>query len=235
MEIFEILPSTNDVAYDSAMAGAPHLYAVLAKSQSAGRGRQGRSFLSPAGGTYLSIVLRPALPHAAYGVIPPVAAMLVRRVLARVAGVNADIKWVNDLLLGGKKLAGLLAKSGVDCAGKPFVVLGIGINTGGSVPAEIAEIATAIAYPDPVGLAHALLTQFAALDEVLAGDWCAEYRLYAPFLGSMITVHERGTVRAARALDILPDGALRILEENGTVTALVGDEITLRTAQNDRL
>lgn len=234
LTVFDTLPSTNDTAREAAMAGAPHLYTVLAKSQSAGRGRQGRSFLSPVGGTYFSVVLRPTLPPARYGAITPAAAVAVSRALRALAGVRTDIKWVNDLLLDGKKLAGLLATSGVDKNGAPFVVLGVGINTGGSVPAEIADIATAIRYPHPEALARAAVAALADPKNDPAGSaWLAYYRENAPFLGTLVTVKEGGTARVARALDILSCGALLVEEADGRKTALAGDEITLRPAQTD--
>lgn len=229
IEIFDVLPSTNDMARARAIEGAPHLFTVQAKAQSDGRGRRGRCFLSPVGGTYFSTVLRPSIPRENYGVIPPVAALLVRRALLRAAGISTDIKWVNDLLLAEKKLAGLLALSGVDRTGRPFAVLGVGINTGGTVPAEIAALACAIHYPDTTALVREIVTELAALDSLLAtGEWLAEYRANASLLGKEITVYEGGSVRHATALDILPDGALQIREADGRITALTGDEITLR-------
>ena len=143
LHVYETLPSTNRTAHEAAQSGAQEFYTVIAKEQTAGRGRLSRSFHSPLGGTYFSTVLRPTVPIAQYGTITPVAAVAVHRALHALTGVRTEIKWINDLLLDGRKVCGILAESGTDLAGKPFVVLGIGINTADvDFPPELWHTAT---------------------------------------------------------------------------------------------
>jgi BirA family biotin operon repressor/biotin-[acetyl-CoA-carboxylase] ligase len=124
------LPSTMDVAADAVRAGAPEGYVVVADSQTAGRGRRGRSWESPSGaGLYLSIVLRPAAGDARMLALLTLALGLgVRRAVREAAGIASDLKWPNDLLLRGRKLAGILAEGHGLATGSQAVVAGIGVN-----------------------------------------------------------------------------------------------------------
>lgn len=226
---YKSLVSTNDEAKKRAYEGAPHLFTVVADTQTGGRGRLGRSFLSPVGGTYLSVVLRPSIPRAAYGAITPMCAVAVHRALQK-SNVCTEIKWVNDLLFEGKKLCGILCEASDDREGKPFAVLGIGINTGDApLPPEIADIATHCPVPDRQGLIEAILSELSGLDEAfVTGEWRDDYRRYASFLGSDVWLTEKDLTVRARALDIDAYGGLVVKMENGVVKTLYGGEISLR-------
>ena len=226
---YDTVSSTSDLARELAKEGAPHLTAVLARSQTVGRGRQGRVFLSPEGGTYVSIVLRPRLSPADYGLITPLAAVALHKALFALTGIDTAIKWVNDLLYHGKKVAGILAESGRDATGAPFVILGIGVNTGPVLPSEITDIAATVPFGDPKALATRVTEELSLLlDSLPAVDWLTYYKSHAAMLGSPITVMAGGSVRTATALDVLADGALLVAYENGEREALRGGEITVR-------
>ena len=120
--------STNDDAKDLAERGAPMGEAVLARRQTRGRGRAGRAFVSPEGGLYLSVVLRPRRPPDEWGLVPLLAGVVVAHELRR-DGYDARLKWPNDILLSGKKLGGVLVESRWGEA--PFAVVGIGLNVEG--------------------------------------------------------------------------------------------------------
>ena len=123
------LESTNLTAKQMAAAGAPHGTLVVADSQTAGRGRRGRSFASPPGtGLYLSMVLRSALPMQSAVLVTSAAAVAVCRAVERAAGKRLDIKWVNDLFYRGKKCCGILteAAADVETGGVDYLVVGIG-------------------------------------------------------------------------------------------------------------
>lgn len=235
MEIryFDCLPSTSRTAAEAARQGASHLYTVVAERQSAGRGRLSRSFFSPCGGLYFTTVLRTGLKPAQYGAVTPFAAVAVRRALSRCCGINASVKWVNDLLLDGKKLCGILAESGTDLQGRPYILLGIGINLGKTdFPPELAEIATSVPCADKDALLRAILTELADVERaVLAGDWLQEYREASAVIGRKVRIIEGERVREGTAKDILSDGALCVLLENGCTEELRGGEISLRTTQ----
>jgi BirA family biotin operon repressor/biotin-[acetyl-CoA-carboxylase] ligase len=125
VERFESVPSTNDLLRERARAGAPEWSAVLADAQTAGRGRQGRSWLSPPGNLCLSVLLRPTFD--AVGVLPLAAGVAVAEAAAG-WGVAARLKWPNDVVVGERKLAGVLAEA-VSSGGRvESVILGIGVN-----------------------------------------------------------------------------------------------------------
>ena len=105
LDCFELIDSTNSFLKRTALDGAPHGSVAVANSQSAGRGRLGRSFQSPPDrGIYLSVLLRPNLPGEAVMCATGMAAVAVSRAVRRVTGVQVGIKWTNDLVLNGKKL-----------------------------------------------------------------------------------------------------------------------------------
>ena len=191
-----------------------------------------RSFHSPSGGTYFSTVLRPKMPMTHYGRITPMAAVAVHRAIYCMTRVRTEIKWVNDILLGGRKLCGILAESGVDRNGEPFVILGIGINTAEvEFPPELKEIATCLPISDTAALIGAILAELAEYEEIIAKNaWLDEYREYCAHLGEEILVIEGDRTRSGIALDVLEDGALRVYFDDHTED-LHGGEISIRSAQ----
>jgi len=138
--LYPELGSTQDRLRALAEAGAPEGTLVLADRQTAGRGRQGRSWHSPPGGLYLSLLLRPALEPGRAGWVTLAAALAVARAAGRF-GVAAGIKWPNDVLCAGRKVAGVLAEAALVEGRVDRIVLGIGINLswgGASPPPELA-------------------------------------------------------------------------------------------------
>ena len=107
---FDRLDSTNTRLKALAREGAAPGTVLLAREQSGGRGRLGRSFASPPGGLYLSMLLRPACPPERCLSLTPLAAVAARRAVLDCTGLSPEIKWPNDLLLGGKKLCGILTE-----------------------------------------------------------------------------------------------------------------------------
>src|SRR5919198_2054958 len=140
--------STNDLAKALADDGAAHGEVVVAEAQSAGRGRRGRSWPSPPGrNLYLSAVLRPDLPPARAPELTLVASVALCQAV-RQADVAASIKWPNDLLVGGRKLGGILLEMAAEPDQIQWVVLGIGVNVNGrpeDFPEEVRPIATSMA------------------------------------------------------------------------------------------
>jgi BirA family biotin operon repressor/biotin-[acetyl-CoA-carboxylase] ligase len=144
----ESTDSTNRRAREEARQGAPEGLAVIADFQSQGKGRMGRAWISPAGvNVYLSILLRPPLPPERVPQITLMAGVSCARAIRRVTGLDARLKWPNDIFISGKKAAGLLAEMEGENSLRRFVILGIGINVNGnaeSLPAELRETATSL-------------------------------------------------------------------------------------------
>ena len=232
MEIhyYDHLESTNDFAKKAALLGAAPLYTVVAGSQSGGVGRMGRRFSSPPGGTYFSVVLRPSFPLARFGAITPFCAVAVHRALVDLTGTSTDIKWINDLYLRGKKVCGILATSGIDGKGEPFVIVGIGINTGKEeLPEEIREIATTLPYGDIPRLVERILHHLSDFErEIEQGTWLDYYRANASCLGHPVTVIRGDERVGATALDIDAEGGLLVRFDSGAEEVLRGGEISLR-------
>ncbi len=138
--------STSDLARSLADAGATHGTLVVAEAQRWGRGRRGRVWVSPPGENLLfSLVLRPAIPLARASELTLVAAVAIAEALGG-AGFPAAIRWPNDLLLAGKKVAGILTELAASGEAIRWVVLGVGIDVNSRVfPPGVAEIATSLA------------------------------------------------------------------------------------------
>jgi BirA family transcriptional regulator, biotin operon repressor / biotin---[acetyl-CoA-carboxylase] ligase len=232
--------STMDLAIAAAEAGAPEGLVVVAEHQTAGRGRRGRTWSSPPGaGLYLSCVLRPEAGENAWlSLITLAAGVAVRRGLENATGLTADLKWPNDLVVGRRKLAGILAEGvGIQTPAQA-VVLGIGINLERAAhPPEIDSRATSVeevlGHPvDPLPVRTHVLAAvgeiYARLRRDEADDILREWNAAAPAAhGASVewdTPHgtSRGTtagidsdgallVRTAHALERIVGGELRWL------------------------
>ena len=241
LRFFETTASTNADAKAWADDGAPHGALVAAAAQTAGRGRLGRAFASPPGGIYISTVLRPDanfLKHQT--LLTPAAAVATCRAVARLCGVQLQIKWVNDLFFGGKKCCGILAETRLGAAGAAYAVVGVGLNY--AVPPaafqpEVREVAGSL-YADkrsapvpPEQLAAAiraeLLAAFAALCAGGAGALLAEYRGRSNVLGRRVTVLAAPPYEAT-ALAIDDAARLVVQADGGAQTALGAGEISVK-------
>ncbi|MEI6186689.1 MAG: biotin--[acetyl-CoA-carboxylase] ligase [Dehalococcoidia bacterium] len=143
LHYLSVASSTQDVAREMADRGAPEGTAVIAGTQQSGRGRLGRSWLSPQGGLATSIILRPAM--SAVHLLPAISALAVFRTIKGL-GIAAGIKWPNDILIGGRKVCGILIEHGLTDGIVSYSIIGIGININfdtGLYP-EIAGLATSL-------------------------------------------------------------------------------------------
>jgi BirA family biotin operon repressor/biotin-[acetyl-CoA-carboxylase] ligase len=149
LEVHGAVASTNDLVREAARGGAPEGLAVLADAQTAGRGRLGRTWTSPAGvNVYLSVLLRPDLPAPAAPQLTLLGGVAVASA-ALGSGLVPTLKWPNDLLLGGRKAAGVLADLETGPGGRiAHLVLGLGVNVNldpAALPADLAPLATSFA------------------------------------------------------------------------------------------
>ena len=226
--------STNRLAAEMAQGGSPAGTAVVAERQTAGRGRAGRTFASPLGGVYLSVVLRPQLPPAQAGRLTLMGAVAVAEALEQAAGVSPSIKWPNDLLLPTGKVAGILLEMVAREDTVAFVVLGAGVNVR-SAPEGVGATSlwAAGARVGRAATARAMLDRldanYAALDSGRWAEVLAAWRRRCATLGSAVTVHlPGGATLVGRAVDVTLEGALLIETADGVRTVYAGDVTHVR-------
>jgi BirA family biotin operon repressor/biotin-[acetyl-CoA-carboxylase] ligase len=240
---FETIDSTNTEAANQARQGADEGSCVIATHQTAGRGRHGRTWLSePGAGLYFSVVLRPQIEPRFLPLITLMAGVAVYDSL-REFQLAPDIKWVNDVLVGEKKISGILAET-VETSRGAAVVLGIGINlTSRDFPDEIAETATSIEAESRLkldGLAAdveaALVKYLSYWYDVLKGtDGAAEildaWRSRSTYgTGKYVRVRVPDGVIEGVTDGLEENGALRVKTADGVVTEIqAGDVERLRS------
>jgi BirA family biotin operon repressor/biotin-[acetyl-CoA-carboxylase] ligase len=240
MRCFAELDSTNTTAREWAAVGAPHGSAVIADAQRQGRGRLGREWVSPAGrNLYVSIVLRCDVPGDRLAQVGLLAGVAVCETARRWCPA-AVIKWPNDVLVGGRKLAGTLAElSGA--ASPRVVVLGIGVNLNSEIddfPDALRERATSLRLAADAPVARArfagqLLTALEQRYDTWRRDGfapiAATWRQLAPLIGERIQVDEPGGRVDGTVLDLDDDGALRLrLTGGGEYRVIAGDVTVIR-------
>lgn len=235
--------STNRVAFDLAREGAPHGTAVIAEGQTAGRGRLGRSFYSPKyANLYTSIILRPAIDTAHAPTLIPTAAVGVADAIAETVKDpdSVDIKWPNDVQLGGLKTVGILMEMSAEATRVDFAILGIGVNLNvdrADFPEEFAERATSLRSHEGEQVDRPAFVRrlFSHLEQVF--DLHAE-RGFAALLpryearfgmrGQKIRVSEmNGTSLVGIARGIADDGALQVEREDGEQVRVIAGDVTL--------
>ncbi len=232
--LFDEITSTSDAAREYARSEAGGTAVFIAERQTAGRGRRGRSFSSPAGsGIYMSLLVHPTHLASEGVLLTTAAAVAVCRAVGDVTGLSPEIKWVNDLKLGGKKLCGILTEGEIDPQSGAFsyAVIGAGINVR-CVPPEVADIATALEHHTKQPTDRNLLCARMILRilESLGEDRTAvmdEYRKRCPVAGKAITVLRGEERYHATALGIAEDGSLRIQRGEEEILLSSG-EISIR-------
>lgn len=239
----ELLPravSTNALLRQRAAAGAPEGTVILANEQTMGRGRMGREFYSPPDtGVYMSLLLRPAhLLPAQAACITTMAAVAACEAIEELSGRQAQIKWVNDVLIDGKKVCGILTEASctLESGRLDYAVLGIGFNVyppAGGFPPEIAQSADAILRNQVDDgknrLAAAFLNRFMALYRSPEPPCYAQsYRQRSLVIGRPIRVLSPSGARNAYALDVDKNCRLIVRYEDGTIDQLTSAEISIR-------
>lgn len=240
---YDSLGSTNTEALEMARKGADEGLCIIAREQTAGRGRHGRTWVSERdAGLAFSIILRPALPPESLPLITLMAGVAVHKTLTDL-GLSPDIKWVNDVLVGEKKISGILAETTMTDTGLA-VVLGIGINIRRTnFPPELADRATSIEdvvkdperVPTPERLTAILTSHLSRLYQKLTasggaeatiGEWRSRSSYYS---GKRVTVRSFDETLTGTTEGLEPSGALRLRKSDGDVVVIqAGDVEQLR-------
>lgn len=233
--VFDTVESTNTLAKELAAKGVGEAL-VLARHQTGGRGRLGRSFFSPDGcGIYMSLLLRIS---GDVSLITSAAAVAVAEAIEKICAVRTDIKWINDVYIDGKKACGILCESVFGNSNKPeYTVVGIGINliSPDGFPKDIADIATSIfgkEIPDediPSRLISAIASKiFEYSRELEDKSFLKKYKKKSFVLGKKITVHSALESFEATAIDIDDDCHLIVKLDDGSTRTLSSGEISIR-------
>jgi BirA family biotin operon repressor/biotin-[acetyl-CoA-carboxylase] ligase len=240
IRVFEETTSTNDLIARLAGDGMKEGAVVFAEAQSRGRGRLGRRWISPARkGLWFSILLRPDLAPQAATQLTVAAATALARAIALQTGLVPEIKWPNDILIGGKKVAGILTELTAELDHVKEVVLGIGVDVNldaGEMPRELRKTATSLKIEsgqavDRAELAVAILRE---LDEdyerIRRGQFelvAAEWQQRCGTLGREVCIRIGDRVIRGRAEALDGEGALLLRTQHGHLERIIGGDVTM--------
>ena len=230
--VFEETSSTNDVAAKLGKQGHAGGVTIFAERQTAGRGRFGRRWVSAGHeGLWFSLLIRPDLPPANWPRLTTCAGVAV----ASAVGPEARIKWPNDVLLGGKKIAGILIESSVDESGKPFAIVGIGVNVNQTeFPPEIADRASSLRlhagrFIERSEFAATLLRELDRLLPAAAHNFSAilaEAERRSAVLGEWVELHSGTETHAGIAASLDCEGNLELRLADGSLRRMTAGEIS---------
>ncbi len=240
IRVFEQTTSTNDVIEKLARDGVREGIVIFAESQTRGRGRLGRKWLSPARkGLWFSILLRPDLRPQETTQLTVTAAAALRRAVVSETNLLPEIKWPNDLLLGGKKFAGILTELSAELDRVRHVILGIGldVNVGAhELPADLRKTATSLKIESgrtifrpalAAAVLRALDDDYARLSAGKFKDIAAEWESHCATLGQDVVVHIGHRKLRGRAESLDETGALLLRTEHGRLERITGGDVTL--------
>lgn len=245
IRFFDTITSTNDVLKQMALQGAPEGTVLVADSQSGGRGRLGRTFLSPSGvGIYLSVLLRPTCMPGELMHLTCASALAACDAIEQAAGFRPGVKWTNDIVYQKRKLAGILTELGLNQDGSTaYAIIGIGINCTQhpeDFPKELQEIAGSLKMVsereiDRTLVAAKMIEAFYEMNRGLLekkSQMISDYRKACITLGQEISVVRNGINRHGRALDVDEDGALLVAYEDGSTETVNSGEVSVRGLYN---
>ncbi len=240
IRVFEQTTSTNDVIEKLARDGVKEGVVVFAESQTKGRGRLGRKWISPARkGLWFSVLLRPDLRPQETTQLTVASATALRRAIRSETGLKPEIKWPNDILIGGRKVAGILTELSAELDRVKHVILGIGVDVNlgaANSPPELRKLATSLKIEagrmiSRAELATAILRELDAdYARICGGEFAKladEWESHCTTIGRDVTIQigERQIRGRAESLD--DDGALLLRTEHGHLERIIGGDVTL--------
>ncbi len=235
---FEEIPSTMSAAMDLAMTDSPEGTLVIAETQSKGKGRLGRSWVSPKGqGLYFSLILRPKLSVRDVPLMTLMSAVAVSQTIREMTPLDAKIKWPNDILVSGRKLSGILMEMNADMDGIKFVILGIGLNVNTplkQLPPNAASLKseTHKVYNRAEVLQRLLLnleTWYKIFVDQGPDAVLKQWRLWSDTLGRRIKIEDQQGVFEGKAVDIDEFGRLMLQDSDGKILRrMTGDVVNVK-------
>jgi BirA family biotin operon repressor/biotin-[acetyl-CoA-carboxylase] ligase len=240
IRVFEETTSTNDVIEKMARDNVKEGAVVFAESQTKGRGRLGRKWMSPPRkGLWFSVLLRPAMRPALVTQLTIAACMALFRAIRSQTGLTPEIKWPNDILIRGKKVAGILTELSAELDKVKYVILGMGVDVNlgaGEFPPELRKLATSLKIEtglrqDRAGLAVKILRELDRdYDQICAGQFesvADEWEEHCATLGRNVVIHvgDRKVRGCAESLDT--DGALLVRTQHGRLERIIGGDVTM--------
>lgn len=240
IRVFQQTNSTNDVVDKLARDGVREGVVVFAESQSAGRGRLGRKWLSPPRkGLWFSVLLRPDLTPQETTQLTVASATALRRAIQAGTGLVPEIKWPNDILIGGKKVAGILTELHAELDQVKYVILGIGLNVNlnpGDFPADLRRSATSLkiqlnyAVPRPELAAHCLHEldrDYARISSNNFAPVADEWEAHCTTLGHLVAIRTAHGQMRGRAEALGEDGALLLRTEHGRLERIAAGDVII--------
>ena len=235
---YESVDSTNEEAKRRALAGAPNGSLFVAEQQTGGKGRLGRSWASPTGtGLWFSVLLRPGILPLRVSVTTLLAGLAVNRAVRSLSGCAAKIKWPNDIVIGGKKVCGILTEMAAEIDRIEFVVVGIGVNVNNTAfPENIREKATSVRMESGkslrrIALLQEILIRFETLLKQNAESdpaFWEEYKKSCVSIGRRVTFTRRGVPVKGTAVDVSPQGELIVQLSGGTRETVTAGEVSVQ-------
>ncbi len=241
--VLNSVDSTNDYAKQLAKSEFENGTIVISDNQTGGKGRMGRKFFSPHNfGLYYSVLLKPEISIELSQYITACAAVATAETIDKLGDTETEIKWVNDIYLGGKKLVGILTEASIgfeECS-LDYVVIGIGINVFGvrkHLPRELFNVATSIEDETGKRLSRSVLAAELSnnlekqLDNIASGDFIKTYREKSCIMGKKVSVIQNGKEVIGTAIDIDNKAALVVQFDNGEILHLNSGEARIVPGQ----
>ncbi len=241
IRVFQETASTNDIVEKLARDGVKEGVVVFAESQSKGRGRLGRKWISPARkGLWFSVLLRPDLRPQAATQLTVAAATALFRAIRDVGGLTPEIKWPNDILIKGRKVAGVLTELSAELAHVNHLILGIGVDvnqTAADFPTELRKIATSLKveagrHIQRAELAAAILREldrdYARIVSQDFGKVADEWQQQCTTIGQRVAIHIGDRVIQGHAEALDDDGALLLRTQHGRLERVIGGDVNLQ-------
>lgn len=237
---YEEVSSTNDVAKEIAGDTSQEKMVIVAETQTFGKGRLGRRWISPLGGLWFSVILRPKILPEDATQLTFIMASTVAETISQMFGLKTEIKWPNDVLVEGRKICGILSETNTKKRDVEYVIVGVGINANvdlESFGCNLRDNATSLKFElghkikRKVFLRRLLESFDLRYQRLQRGQWRSllqEWKKLASFLGKQVEVTSFDEISVGVAYDVDENGALKLKLENGATKKIMVGDVTLR-------